>query len=384
MSSGSEYAPSEMGSSTEDTVSMMDESCEAVGGSSSEDNDAEEVHADSDEGSGKGKSQKRRRESIVKGRRWRHKAAGDGFMFGKKGMDLRGTVPVLRRKAFIRTGSLVPFSVYDITLFICLPVTSKVVEFGEDNLSTTKLAMMVRLRMAQYVTEKSDNPKSEKGRQRPVFRNYINVIKKLLEANKEPEKMIPMLRPQEEEILEPTVRAFMKTDGFRDYILDGEIVGWSSIQGVLSYEEHLEQAREKLRAEKGKHELKARLKRCTAPAAPQDTRHQPGDDVEVDVQSRLDSMEGAVTNAGEATVHEINPVKGTNEDATCQTTVDIPRATYDDQSKRMAETAAPVDGCDDVGDAPSVVSRMYSPLLKLKTFAKERMMQRRCHTGKMM
>ena len=36
MSSRSEYAPSETGSSTEDTVSMMDKSCEAVGGSSSE------------------------------------------------------------------------------------------------------------------------------------------------------------------------------------------------------------------------------------------------------------------------------------------------------------------------------------------------------------
>jgi len=59
-------------------------------------------------------------------------------------------------------------------------------------------------------------------------------------------------------------------------------VGWSSMQGVLSYEERLEQAREELRAEKGKHvdtlrmlefwksrvhDLKARLKRCATPAA---------------------------------------------------------------------------------------------------------------------
>ena len=54
MSSESEYAPSETGSNTEDTVSMVDKSCEAVGGSSSEGDDAEKVHADSAEGRGKG------------------------------------------------------------------------------------------------------------------------------------------------------------------------------------------------------------------------------------------------------------------------------------------------------------------------------------------
>ncbi|KAJ8427981.1 hypothetical protein Cgig2_017468 [Carnegiea gigantea] len=94
MSSRSEYAPSETGSSTEDTVSMVDESCEAIGGSSSEGNDVEEVHADSAEGSGKGKSRKRRRKPIVEGRRWRQKAAGDEFIFDKEGRGLRGVVPV--------------------------------------------------------------------------------------------------------------------------------------------------------------------------------------------------------------------------------------------------------------------------------------------------
>jgi len=39
------------------------------------------------------------------------------------------------------------------------------------------------------VTEKSDNLKSKKGRRRPVFRNYIKVMKKLLGTNKEPEKI---------------------------------------------------------------------------------------------------------------------------------------------------------------------------------------------------
>ncbi|KAJ8430879.1 hypothetical protein Cgig2_011342 [Carnegiea gigantea] len=94
MSSRSEYASSKTGSSTKDTVSMVDESCEAVGGSSSDGDDAEEVHANSAEGSGKGKSQKRRREPTVEGRRWRQKAAGDGFMFDKEG---RGVVPVSMR-----------------------------------------------------------------------------------------------------------------------------------------------------------------------------------------------------------------------------------------------------------------------------------------------
>ncbi|KAJ8434095.1 hypothetical protein Cgig2_005774 [Carnegiea gigantea] len=200
MSSGGEYAPSEMGSSMEDTVSMVDESCEAVRGSSSEGDDAEEVHADSAEGSGKGESWKRRREPIVEGRRWRQKAAGDGFMFDKEGRGLRGVVPrelraalvnawVPRRKAFRLAQRLVPFSVYDVALFIGLLVTGKIVEFGKDDLSITEQVRMVRLHMAQYVTEKSDNLKSEKGRKRPVFRNYTKVMKKLLDANKETEKL---------------------------------------------------------------------------------------------------------------------------------------------------------------------------------------------------
>ncbi|KAJ8427794.1 hypothetical protein Cgig2_032853 [Carnegiea gigantea] len=84
---------------------------------------------------------------------------------------------VPQRKAFKLAGRLVPFSIYDVTMFSCLPVTGKIVEFGEDDLSTTELAKM------------SDNLKSEKGSKRPVFRNYIKVMKKLLDANKELEKL---------------------------------------------------------------------------------------------------------------------------------------------------------------------------------------------------
>ena len=90
MSSGSDYVPSEMGANIEGIVSMVDESYKPIGGSSSEDDDAEEVHVDSAEGSGRGKSQKRRREPIVEGRWWRQKVSGDGFIFDKEGRGLRG------------------------------------------------------------------------------------------------------------------------------------------------------------------------------------------------------------------------------------------------------------------------------------------------------
>jgi len=242
MSSGSEYVPSETGTNTEGTISMVEESYEPFGGSGSEGDDAEEVHVDSAEGSGKAKSRRRRREPIVEGRRWRWKATGDRFMFDKEGKGLRGVVlvsvrgrcmlekickfnktlelyqkeaiegtilkPILeyqplsmqrelttalvkawvpRRKGFRLAGRLAPFSIYDMDLFTGL--TSKRVEFGEDDLYTTELARMVCLHIAEYVIEKSDNLKSEKGRKKPVFRNYIKVMKKLLDANKEPEKL---------------------------------------------------------------------------------------------------------------------------------------------------------------------------------------------------
>ena len=72
---------------------------------------------------------------------------------------------------------------------------------------------------------------------------------------------------------------------------------------------------------------------------------------------------------GKATTHEFSAVKDGEVDATCQTTADIPSASCDAQSTppRMADAVAPVDDCDDVGDDPSAVSRMYSPPLKLKT-----------------
>ena len=166
----------------------------------------------------------------MEGRRWRRKAAGDGFALDKDGRAGRSVVLVSvrgrctldkickfnktvqpyhreaiegtilkhileyrsfpmqrdlttalvkawvpRRKAFRLAGRLVPFSMYDVTFFIGLPVMGKIVEFAEGDFSTTDIARMVRQRMAQYVTEKSDKLKREKGSKKPVFRTTLRL-----------------------------------------------------------------------------------------------------------------------------------------------------------------------------------------------------------------
>ncbi|KAJ8433777.1 hypothetical protein Cgig2_025940 [Carnegiea gigantea] len=168
MSSGSEFVPFEAGGSTEYSVSLVEESGGEVGASGSEGDEVRGDDADSLEGSIQGRSRKRRREPSMEGRRWRRKAAGDGFAFDKDGrvgrdvvlvsvrgrctLDkiykfnktvqpyhreaIEGTIlkPVLeyrpfpmqrdltttlakawvpRRKAFRLVGGLIPFSVYD-------------------------------------------------------------------------------------------------------------------------------------------------------------------------------------------------------------------------------------------------------------------------------
>ncbi|KAJ8420497.1 hypothetical protein Cgig2_006807 [Carnegiea gigantea] len=95
----------------------------------------------------------------------------------------------------------------------------------------------------------------------------------LVEGIKESE-VIPVLRPREEGMLLPTVRAFMNTDGFRDYILDGEEL--HAKKG-----KHVDTLRMLEFWKSRAHELEARLKRCAEPYAQQDTRHQPGGDVRV-------------------------------------------------------------------------------------------------------
>ncbi|KAJ8453380.1 LOW QUALITY PROTEIN: hypothetical protein Cgig2_008264 [Carnegiea gigantea] len=226
MSSGS-------GASTEDNVSLVEKSGEDVRVCGSDGDDTADVDADSGNGSGKGKSRKRRRHPIVEGRR--RKTADDGFVFNKDRRGVRGVVPVSvkgrytlekiykfnktfkpyqreaikgtilkpilkyrpfsmelttalvqawvpQKKTFRLVGRLVLFSMYVVAFLTGLPVIGKRVEFGDDDLSTTEFTRM-------YATEKSDKLKREKGSKKPVFRNYIKVMKKLLDTNKEPEKL---------------------------------------------------------------------------------------------------------------------------------------------------------------------------------------------------
>ena len=93
-----------------------------------------------------------------------------------------------QKTAFKLARRLVPFSVYNVALFEGVPVTGKIVEFTEDDLSMIELVRMVRLRTEQYVKDESDKLKREKESKKPVFRNYIKIMKKLLDANKESHK----------------------------------------------------------------------------------------------------------------------------------------------------------------------------------------------------
>ncbi|KAJ8435883.1 hypothetical protein Cgig2_010916 [Carnegiea gigantea] len=377
MSLGSEYVPSETRASTEDTVSMVDESCEPVGGSGSEDDDAEE------EGRGlrgvalvtvRGRSTLEKICKFNKTLEPYQKEAIEGtilksileyrpFSMQKELTAALVKAWVPRWRASRLAGRLVPFSVYDIALFTGLPVTGKRVEFDEDDLCSTELARMVGLRMAQYVTEKSDNLNSEKGRKKPVFRNYIKVMKKLMDTNKEPEKLGLWLS---------LCGSTSTQQGLRNMTRAG-FLGWqvgivSTIgKGVLSYEEHLKRTHEELRAEKGKHvdilrmlefwksranELEARLKVCAVPSQPHHIRHQPGGDVGVHVQSEsgLESLAKAVNDLGEATEHDFSAVKGGKEDATCPIIEHIPGVSSDGQNTptRIIDAATLLDGCHDV------------------------------------
>ena len=58
-----------------------------------------------------------------------------------------------RREGFSLAGTVVPFSVFDVTLFIGLPTTGEIVQFG-DRGDTPKVGSLVRQRMAEYVKAK--------------------------------------------------------------------------------------------------------------------------------------------------------------------------------------------------------------------------------------
>ncbi|KAJ8449477.1 hypothetical protein Cgig2_002274 [Carnegiea gigantea] len=293
---------------------------------------------------------------------------------------------------------------YDVAFFTGLPVTGKVVEFGEDDLSMTELTTIVRLCMAQYVTENSDKLKREKESKKSVFRNYIKVMKKLLDANREQEKLglwlslyvwmvmsgvmfprtpyraawsvqkymgdvhgmgkydwvkviIPVLCPREDEIMVPTVRDFMKIDRFRYYLLDAE--------------EHLKWAREELCVEQGKHidtekrlqfrmirtkELEARLNMCRAHSEHQDAGHQHGGDVGVgiDNESRIESFPWRGNNFRQATEHDSSELKGGEKDAMFTTTWHNLGDSCDGQNMTMRtiDAAAPPEICIDIRKVP--------------------------------
>ena len=73
-SSGSEFVPSDVGTSSNDSVSLVEESGDDVGVSGSDGDDSDDaahVDADSGDSSGKGRGRKMRRELIVEGRWWR-------------------------------------------------------------------------------------------------------------------------------------------------------------------------------------------------------------------------------------------------------------------------------------------------------------------------
>ncbi|KAJ8426136.1 LOW QUALITY PROTEIN: hypothetical protein Cgig2_022433 [Carnegiea gigantea] len=486
MSLGSDFVPSEARTSTKDSVSLVEESGKDVGVCGSHGDVAANVDADSGNGSGEGKSRKSKRQPIVKGRQ--RKATGDRFVFDKDGRGMRGVVPVRvrrkcrwekickfnktlkpileyqsfsmqrelttalvkawvpYRKAFRLTRRLVPFCVCDASFFTSLPVMGKRVEFDEDDLCTTELTRMVRLRMAQYVTETSDKLKSEKGAR---SQNYIKVMKKLLDANKESEKlelwlslyawmvmsevmfprtpyraawsvqkymkdvhgmgeyeqnrvwfyehitwfvkhnkgrfpsvdhgvrydafelvagikesevgqMFPLVIHVSHPDLAPsrggddvsTVRDFIKTDGLRYYLPDGE--------GVLSFEEHLEQACEELCAEKGKHidtekrlqfwmshakELETRLKMFEAQGKHQNAGHQLGGDVGVGVysESGLETLVRIGNDLRQATERDSSELKAGEEDAMFLTTGHILGDSYEGQNMatRTVDAAAP-------------------------------------------
>ncbi|KAJ8435238.1 hypothetical protein Cgig2_015641 [Carnegiea gigantea] len=350
MSLGSKYAPSETGSSMEDTVSMVDKSCEAVGGSSSEGDNAEERELTA---------------ALVKA--W-----------------------VPRRKAFGLARRLVPFLVYDVAWFTGLPVTIKIVELVmkkllDANKEPKKLGLWLSLYAwrvmsgvmfprTPYGAAWSVQKYMEDVRGMGEYASAETMWRVLVEAIEEMQRKLEGLISdvqmngfslliqvwfyehttrfvQHDKCRFPLLASWNNVDHEGRYdafqlvkgIKESEVIPVSHPReeemlvptGVLSYEERLERARDELRAEKGKHvdtlrmlefwksranELEARLKMCAAPGETQNTGHQPRGDVGEDVQSDsgLESLARAST-----------PL-------------------------RMANAAAPVDDCDDVRMPPSV------------------------------
>ncbi|KAJ8453089.1 hypothetical protein Cgig2_014852 [Carnegiea gigantea] len=383
MSSGSDFVPSKAGGSTEDSVSLVEESGGEVGASGSEGDEVGDNDADSPEGSIYGRSRKRRREPSMEGRRWRRKAAGDGFAFDKDGRGGRSVVPVSvrgrcmldkickfnktvqpyhreaiegtilkpvleyrpfsmqtdltaalvkawvpRRKAFRLAGRLVPFSIYDVAFCIGLPVTAKIVEFAEGDLSTIDI-----VRMVWFYEHTTQFAKYDKG-MFPCLASWDSVDHGgrydafALVARIKEFEIIPVLHPQPEEMGVLMIRDFMKSPEYGYYILDGE--------GVLSYEEQLHRARQEAHEEWEKlrqierrlqfwmshaHELEARLKLSKAPTTQEEGGEQPGGDVgeAIQTETEMECLGWPGIDLGEAVEHGSREGDGGAPDAPVRT-----------------------------------------------------------------
>ncbi|KAJ8439442.1 hypothetical protein Cgig2_021556 [Carnegiea gigantea] len=401
VSSGSEFLPSKEGASTEDSVLLVDDSGEDVRVFGSDGDDAIDADADSGDGSGKGKSRKRRRQPIMEGRRSRRKAAGDGFMFDKDRRGVRATVPVSvrgrctlekiykfnktlethqreaiegmilkpileyrpfsmqresttalvkawvpRRKAFRLTGRFVSFSVYDVAFFTGLPVTGKRVEFREDDFSMTKLA-----------------------------RSYIKVMKKLLDANREPEKlglwlslyawvvMSGVMFPRTPYGTAWSVQAYMEdVRRLRKY-------AWAKAMWRI-FMEAAEEMQSKLEGPVSDfqawfyehyRELEARLNMCEAHSEHPDARRQPGS---IHSESGLETLARAGTELQEGTEHDSSELKGGEDNATFPTIGHIPGDSSEghNMTTRTTDAVAPPGVCVDKWQAPQSTDILHLTL----------------------
>ncbi|KAJ8429005.1 hypothetical protein Cgig2_025672 [Carnegiea gigantea] len=127
--------------------------------------------------------------------------------------------------------------------------------------------------------------------------------------------IIPILRPQEKEMMVPTVRDFMKIDGFGYYVFDAEAHG-----------EH------------------------------QDVGHQSGGDVRVgvDSDSGMESLPWIGNGFDQVTEHDSSERKGGEEDVMFITAKHIPRDSSEGQNMgtRIVDAATHPEVCVDVGRFP--------------------------------
>jgi len=88
---------------------------------------------------------------------------------------------VPRWKAFRIVGSRVPFSVFDVSLFMGLPATERRVELDEEEVKST-VGIGVRARVAEWEAEEMERRVPGKfGKKRRFFWNYVSIMVALYE-----------------------------------------------------------------------------------------------------------------------------------------------------------------------------------------------------------